>query len=505
MVNGKLVMTYGGSPTPAKAPQRNNRFNRGADAFSAYLTKETPAQAVNAPQTPQTSQTSQAPRAVRAKSQPLPATRAGDTDTRLHLGHMPESYLSGRARDFGQAMPTGQSRAQARELVRPAAQTMSAHANAPGMTTLAAQPQALAAKSAPRISGRPITGRNQIGMVDTRKMAQGRSTLAGRGDLNYASPTANAALEQSLGQDMNRMQSAHAPRQNAFVARNTQADMYARFSTRFGADYSGQSFIAHGFAGKNAEIAMKNMGYDRQEARNLQTFARRLEPDPYALKSKDSAPPGTTFGSTRPVEFAQGEDKSRTAVLTRSHKRKTGEPSRRSYPANSLVTTFYNKADKGLGALAAKFESGEEGIAAIGYDRKGGTSYGKYQIASRPGTMSSFISYLQENAPDIATRLTSAGPANTGGRSGKMPQEWRKIASEQPDRFEQLQSDFIRTSHFEPAMQAINAVTGVAFERMPSALQEVLFSTAVQHGPAGATRIISQALRRVDAEKLQAD
>jgi len=42
------------------------------------------------------------------------------------------------------------------------------------------------------------------------------------------------------------------------------------------------------------------------------------------------------------------------------------------------------------GELSAKFESGKDGIAAIGYDRQGGTSYGKYQIASRVGMMKLF-------------------------------------------------------------------------------------------------------------------
>jgi hypothetical protein len=164
--------------------------------------------------------------------------------------------------------------------------------------------------------------------------------------------------------------------------------------------------------------------------------------------------------------------------------------------------SFQAAAGDGLGFLAAKFESGEEGISAIGYDSKGGTSYGNYQIASRVGTMSAFLDYLASRAPDIASRLKAAGPANTGGRSGKMPAEWRKIAVEDPTRFESLQSDFIRTSHFEPALQAIAAATGVAFEKLPSAYQEVLFSTAVQHGASGATRIVSQALQRVEANTL---
>ena len=83
-----------------------------------------------------------------------------------------------------------------------------------------------------------------------------------------------------------------------------------------------------------------------------------------------------------------------------------------------------------------------------------------------------------------------------------MPTVWREIAAEQPDRFEALQSEFIRTSHFEPAMQSIADTTGIGFQAMPHALQEVLFSTAVQHGPAGAVRIVSKALNRVSKNKL---
>lgn len=158
-----------------------------------------------------------------------------------------------------------------------------------------------------------------------------------------------------------------------------------------------------------------------------------------------------------------------------------------------------------LGRLAAKFESGNEGIAAIGYDRHGGTSYGKYQIASRVGTMRNFINFLRDEAPDIAERLEKAGPANTGGRRGKMPETWRNIAEEDPARFEALQDKFIRASHFEPAMRALEEKTGIAFNDMPAALHEVVFSTAVQHGPRAAERIVARALGQVGGAKLDPD
>lgn len=149
--------------------------------------------------------------------------------------------------------------------------------------------------------------------------------------------------------------------------------------------------------------------------------------------------------------------------------------------------------DVEIGKLAAQFESGRDGVAAIGYDRVGGTSYGKYQIASRVGSMDGFLKFLDTAAPDMSKELRAAGPANTGSRKGAMPDTWRKLAAEQPERFEALQEKFIYDSHYKPALEAVAARTPLDEDRISSVMQEVLWSTAVQHGPAGAARIFSRA------------
>jgi hypothetical protein len=153
-----------------------------------------------------------------------------------------------------------------------------------------------------------------------------------------------------------------------------------------------------------------------------------------------------------------------------------------------------------LGKLSARFESGLDGINAIGYDRRGGTSYGKYQIASRPGSMKSFIAFLREEAPDFAEKLAAAGPANTGGRSGKMPGIWREIAAAEPERFGALQEKFILETHYNPAADAVKKA-GFAADEFSPALKEVLWSTAVQHGPTGAARIFVTAAEQVGLQK----
>ena len=158
-----------------------------------------------------------------------------------------------------------------------------------------------------------------------------------------------------------------------------------------------------------------------------------------------------------------------------------------------------NNADP-VGTLSAKFESGEDGTGAIGYDDQGGTSYGMYQIASRPGTMNRFLDYLDDKAPALASRLRDAGPANTGGRNGRMPSEWKKIAGENPNGFAKLQRDFIAETHYTPAAEEIQERTGVDMNKQSAALREVLWSTAVQHGPRGAANIFSKVLNRTPSD-----
>ncbi|MDR2489662.1 MAG: hypothetical protein LBD42_09270 [Desulfovibrio sp.] len=321
---------------------------------------------------------------------------------------------------------------------------------------------ALARKHMPRISGQTTLGRYGFGMVDTRKADAGVSAAQPRG------------AGQKFDGD------------------------YAGYGGKL---KNGQSFLTHGFGGGNAELALRSVGYDMREMQPDVTYARRLDSGAgVAVRSGK-----TDSGDVRPAAaaYSEGGKGARAADMPGGYG-KTSEGRAAVVPSSrSLAQSFYTMVDKGLGALAAKFESGSEGISAIGFDRVGGTSYGKYQIASRVGTMAAFIEYLGEKAPDIAKRLQAAGPANTGGRSGKMPAEWKNIAGEEPARFEKLQEDFILASHFEPAMRSISESTGIGFAHMPEALQEVLFSTAVQHGPLGAVRIFNQAMNSVGVNKLR--
>lgn len=146
-----------------------------------------------------------------------------------------------------------------------------------------------------------------------------------------------------------------------------------------------------------------------------------------------------------------------------------------------------------LGALSAKFESAKAGSVAIGWDSTGGTSYGKYQIAARTGTFERFLTFADRAGGDgaeVAKRLRDAGPYDTGSRNGAVPNEWKRLVME--GKMGDLEHQFIQKTHYEPALGSLNP----ALQDMVSkskALQDVLWSTAVQHGAGGAARIFNAA------------
>jgi len=153
----------------------------------------------------------------------------------------------------------------------------------------------------------------------------------------------------------------------------------------------------------------------------------------------------------------------------------------------------------GIDGLSKKFESGENGVSVIGYDPKGGTSYGTYQISSRQGTMSDFITFLESEEADWADRLKAAGSSNTLGKKGKMPDVWKQIAYENPERFQELQNEFITQNFFKPALNMIEQKTNIDLSNSSLALKSALFSSAVQHGATGAANIFSKSIKNLQA------
>jgi hypothetical protein len=143
-----------------------------------------------------------------------------------------------------------------------------------------------------------------------------------------------------------------------------------------------------------------------------------------------------------------------------------------------------NQATKtSVGSLSQRFESsGDPG--AIGRDSTGGWSYGAYQLAH-----------------SNAKRFVDASPyardfQGIAFNSPQFRQKWKEVARRDPQGFKQAQQSFIEQTHIAPQMQKL-ASAGINPARYSPVFQEVLFSTAVQHGPNN--DVIEKAIKRVGA------
>lgn len=132
-----------------------------------------------------------------------------------------------------------------------------------------------------------------------------------------------------------------------------------------------------------------------------------------------------------------------------------------------------------LGKLSEKFETGGRGPGTVsgGQGDPGGASYGSYQMTSKPapGTVGRFVSQ-----PDFPFRsnFTSLAPG-----SAPFTAAWKELATSQRDAFQDSQHAYIKRTHYDPLVAKIKAEDQVDITTRSFTLQDVIWSTSVQHGP----------------------
>lgn len=146
-----------------------------------------------------------------------------------------------------------------------------------------------------------------------------------------------------------------------------------------------------------------------------------------------------------------------------------------------------------LGELSAKYETGGRGPGTVstGAGDPGGVSYGSYQMASKMGVPARFVS--QSGFPWLSDFQ--------GLKAGTAPFTacWKRIAAAETDAFQRAQHAFIKKSHYDQLAAKVLNDDGLDVNTRCGALQDVIWSTAVQHG--GATPIVHRALANVSLPK----
>lgn len=146
-----------------------------------------------------------------------------------------------------------------------------------------------------------------------------------------------------------------------------------------------------------------------------------------------------------------------------------------------------------LGQLSAKYETGGRGPGTVstGSGDPGGVSYGSYQMASKMGTVTKFV-----NQPGFPW---SSDFQNLTAGTAQFTAVWKRIAAEQTAAFQEAQHAYIKRTHYDLLAAKILNETGLDVNTRSHALQDVVWSTAVQHG--GATPIVCRACSSLTCDR----
>ena len=150
-----------------------------------------------------------------------------------------------------------------------------------------------------------------------------------------------------------------------------------------------------------------------------------------------------------------------------------------------------------LGELSAKYETGGRGPGTVstGSGDPGGVSYGSYQMATKMGTVARFVGQAGfQWAKDFQGLTAGTAPFTTC---------WKRIAAAETDAFQRAQHAFIKKSHYDLLAAKILADDGLDVNTRSRALQDVVWSTAVQHG--GGTPIFHRAIANCTAKPADAN
>ena len=153
-----------------------------------------------------------------------------------------------------------------------------------------------------------------------------------------------------------------------------------------------------------------------------------------------------------------------------------------------------------LGNLSMKEETsyspGNEALAAAkvssGNGDPGGISYGAYQLASSEAGGRNVQAFLKFEGAPWAARFNGLEPT----AHGKFGEKWKEVAASDPKAFFDAQHRYIQRTKYDPAILKVLQTTGLDINRQPEAVQQVVWSMAVQHGKAA--RVITRSVKAVD-------
>lgn len=151
-------------------------------------------------------------------------------------------------------------------------------------------------------------------------------------------------------------------------------------------------------------------------------------------------------------------------------------------------------APPALGSLSQQYESGRNGPGTVstGKGDHGGVSYGLYQFASKFKKPEAFLQHEGQAWAAEFKGLTSGTAAFTT--------VWKEVARREPEAFAAAQHRYVERVYFRHNAALIKKRTGYDVLSRPRAVQNAVWSTAVQHGED--TRLVVRILEQHQATPL---
>lgn len=142
-----------------------------------------------------------------------------------------------------------------------------------------------------------------------------------------------------------------------------------------------------------------------------------------------------------------------------------------------------------LGELSAKYESnGDPGSVSSGWGDAGGVSYGAYQFSSAMGVAADFVGWLIRQGYSHSRTLASAGAPG----SPFFSQAWAYVAEIDYDGFLAAQHEYVKQYYYDTAVQYLQRA-GFDAEKHSAAMQDVIWSRAVQYGAGAVVEMFTAA------------
>lgn len=118
---------------------------------------------------------------------------------------------------------------------------------------------------------------------------------------------------------------------------------------------------------------------------------------------------------------------------------------------------------------------------------EGGKSYGQYQLSSALGTVDIFLGYLKASPEGITfyDKLNNAKILDGNKFGPNFDKVWSNIATTSADDFFEFQRKFVKIEYYDKAETILKNEDSFDMNTKSFALNEVLWSTAVQYGIQG--------------------